>query len=212
MIEIPIAGQPVTQTWGESVADAMNAVEHLGRAGYAYPVGFSASDVSSAATSFGVVAAGLGGAMLQPIYVPAPMYLQSVSIRQGATSGAKTAEFALYYDTGSTTLTRVEGTAGTFSFTPTAADDRSADIGTPGTLINPGFYFLAIRNTSASEQFSVRRLVATELVFSHSLANNSTKAAALGATLDYSATGWAAQVSMYLVRLNGRVMGQASAF
>jgi hypothetical protein len=211
IVDVPIAGERATLEWAVDVSNGINDMV-LGRAIAAYPFGYSAVDASSATTAFIVVTASLGGALLQPVVVPSEMYLQSLTIRQGATSGAKTAEFALYYDTGSTTLTRVTGTDGTFSFTPSAADDRTANISVPGTLIRPGTYFVAIRNTSASQTFSIRRAVPVEMVNTHSATNNTTGAAALGSTLDYSATGWSAQVGIYYVRLNGRAMGQSAAF
>ncbi len=208
----PSAGDSITATYGAAVATVVNGIMDYGWLPYAYPQGVDAQDATSASTNLFTVAAGLGGVLLQPIYLPGPMKLQSISIRNGATASARAAEFALYQDTGSTTLAQVTGTTGTFSFTPAGADDRTANIGTPGTLLYPGVVWVAIRNTSTGQQFAVRHYAApTELAFDLAMTNNSTGMASLASTLD-AATNWSAVGFSFGIRLNGRVMGGSSAF
>lgn len=212
-IPVPTVGTPTKQSFAQAVADAINARVPDGRQAFAYPAGLSVVTVSSGATTFIAVAAGLGGAVAIPIVLTEPMALQSITIRQGATASLRSCEFALYREPagGGTPLQRITGTTGTFSFTPAAIDDRTANIATPGTVIAPGTVWLAIRNTSAAQPFLLRRYIASELVANVSSVNNTTGEATLAATLNTAGAAWGGSTSLFFVRLNGRVFGQSTA-
>lgn len=206
-IEVPGDGDLITQDWGESVADALNGSKWVP---HVLPIGMSQDVVSSSTVTLAAVSAGLGGVTCVPLFVPGIMSLQSVQIRQGSTASAREAEFGLYTDDGTTTLQRVTGTTGTFSFTPSAVDDRTANVAGVPKIIGPGIYWLVIRNTSTSQTFVIRRTAPTELIaagFGVQLTTAST--AALGATLD--TTGFSGPSGIPLVRLQGRVLGKTAA-
>ena len=172
----------------------------------------------SATVNLVIVSGGNAGAMAMPFFLYAPMLLQSVTIIQASTSNARACEFRLYEDTGAAALAFVAGTAGTFSFTPTLINARTANIGTPGTALKAGVYWLVIRNTSATQQFQVRFGDNPSLewgagsAFSHWRTASTGGIAALGATIDLTTGSWSSSELRVAARLNGRVFGQATAF
>lgn len=209
----PIAGNEVEASWGVSVADAiaeLQADANLGRMPYAFPLSFHGAMVSNGVSDLAIVSGGNGGALATPMDVPAPLALQSCSIRQGSTANLRTGQWRLYREPegGGATLEEVPGAAGSFSFTPSAIDDRVSPAATPGVLLQPGLYWLVIRNTSAAQTFSVRRFVSTEAMGNVAMVNTSVPG--LGATIDLST--WGKNPGVFLARLNGRVFGQSSAF
>lgn len=204
------AGQDVLETWGDSVA---TAIGELQAPRLPWAQAHAAGVASSSNTTLGVVAAGLGGAIIQPIILQWPMAIQSVTIAQGSSASLRTCEGALYRDSGSTTLARITGTTFTLSFTPGAADDRTANVDTPGTVLDSGVVYVVVRNTSAAQDFLVRRLIPAETAGNRSMSNLVTKIAALGATLvATSGAGWSGGAGTHYIRLNGRIMGQSAAF
>src|SRR3990167_4008697 len=153
---------------------------------YAFAPGFDPADSFGSAENLAAVSGGNGGALAVPIFVPGPMYLESISIWNKSTANARSAECRLYLDSAndSNTLNAVAGTDATWSFTPTAEDLRTSTgvSGAPVALL-PGMYWLVIRNTSATQTFQVGRVTS---VFTKNV--YATKSiAALGATLDFVA-------------------------
>jgi hypothetical protein len=182
----------------------------LGWQPYAFPLGFWQGGVYTTAVNLAVVAAGLGGTLLVPVFVPGPMRVDGVSIWSTDATLLRTAEWRLFEDrlNNSGNLSEIAACNGTFSFTPVAASQRSSVAGSIVT-IGAGVYWLAIRNTSASNTFGIGSAAAG------TLATNTaqTKAiAALGATLDAVTATWVKATAAIAVRLNGRVFGQAAAF
>jgi hypothetical protein len=145
-----------------------------------------------------------------PLYLHAPMKVQSLTIISGDTTLARTAEFRIYVDSGSNTFDFITGTNGTFSFTPSAISQRTANIATPGTIVGPGVVWLVLRNTHGSNTFGVRRVVVSS-VWSVGVTGLATGQGALGSTINFtnysSRTGF-----VYALRLDGRVGAEASAF
>ena len=210
-IAVPTDGDDILGSWAADVAEAINA-SHYDAAflPFAYPIGCPADVVSGATNALAAVSGGLAGSALVPFWLPGPLLIQSVTIRNGDTASARSCEFRLYRDNGQSALDFVTGTDGTLSFTPSAASDRTGNVSTPGTLITPGCVWLAIRNTSASQTFGLRRLATTELSGNVASIINTASLAALGSTLDTAImTG---SPSLALARLNGRVFGGSAAF
>jgi hypothetical protein len=207
-LTVPASGDVVAASWGAEVSNRLNRGNYMP---FAVPAGWYSGMASTQNSSLLAVSASKAGCMLVPFPLAGSMLIQSVTLRQGSTASARSAEFRLYYDDGTTTLQFVTGTDGTFSFTPSAADDRTANVSTPGTLLYAGMYWLAVRNTSASQTFVVRRGAdLTELSGNVYLQDNTPNVLALGSTLD--TTTFTGGVSLPLVRLNGRVLGGSSAF
>lgn len=210
-IPVPTDGDDIVTSWGQDVAEAINATTYdEGFMPFAFPIGMTPGQASSGTSALAAVSGGNAGAALAPILLHAPMKIQSVTIRNGDTATARSCEFRLYRDKGASTLTFVTGTDGTLSFTPSAASDRTGNVSTPGTLLVPGVYWLAIRNTSASQTFALRRFATTELDANHGKVIAAASVPALGATLDPSGI---TSVNMIIsCRLNGRVFADAAAF
>lgn len=212
-IDVPTAGSPVLDTWGEAVADAINtSLLAAGFVPFAYPLGLHHGTASIGASAKAAVSGGLAGGALVPFMLIGPMAIQSVTIRNGDTASARSCEFAIYRDEGNGTLARVAGTDGTLSFTPVAVSDRTGDVSTPGTIIPPGIAWLGVRNTSSSQTFGMRyATVGTEAVGNMVWSDDTAAFPALGATFDTSA-GAGISGTTYLCRLNGRVFGLSAAF
>lgn len=209
------AGDPITAARLQEIADAINkTVYDEGFLPFAYPVGYEPPDASANSTALAAVSSGKAGINISPFYLPAPMRIQSVTIRNNDTASARSCEFGLYRDVGTATLQRVTGTDGTLSFTPGgAASDRTGNVSTPGTLLLPGTYWLAIRNTSGSQVFTMRRgTSAPEASGNLCYTDNTPNATSLGTTLDTSALTWTGSTAQAVARLNGRVWGGSAAF
>ena len=212
-IEVVSAGDELLAAWGESVADAINELYDEGFLPFAFAAGWDGVEASATSSNLVAVSASKAGIMLVPFLLSAPMVLQSVTLRSADSASARAAEAALYRDVGTTTLERITGTDMTWSFTPSAASDRTTAIGTPGTVLPRGTVWLAIRNTSASQTFGIRRIAAaTEAAGNYAVQDNTPNANALGATLDVSALSPTGLSSPPCIRLNGRVYGGVVAF
>jgi len=212
-ITVPVAGQQGQASWAASVANAVNTLNETANfLPCAYPLGHVLGGSHSASSALIAVVSSNGGAAAQAIWLPGPMLIQSVTIRQAATASARAAEFRIYRDVGTSSASFITGTDGTFSFTPASADDRTANVSVPGTLITPGVVWFVLRNTSTTQTFPLARQAATtELVGNGSAADMTTGIAALGSTIDITAFD-TKNTGVFGVRLNGRVFGQTSAF
>lgn len=208
-----VADTDILASWGEDVTDRLNELtETANFMPFAYPMGMSPGVASTGQSALIAVSGGNAGAIACPFELSGPMLIQSVSVRQGSTASARSCEFGLYRDVGNAAWARITGTTGTMSFTPSAADDRTANVATPGTLLLPGVVWLVIRNTHATQTFVVRRSPSvTELVLSTGWQDNTGGIASLGATLD--PTSWDTKLDSFVIaRLNGRVNAQSAAF
>lgn len=213
-IAIVSDGDPILADWPAAVAAALNASHFdAGFLPFAYPEGFAPSDASSINTTLTAVASSKAGIALIPFRLPGPMRIQSVTIRSGDTASARSGEGRLYRDVGSADLAEVPGTACSWSFTPSAPSDRTANVATPGTLLTPGGYWLAIRNTSATQSLGIRRVAnATEVASSVAAYDNTPNAPALGATLATGGLSLSTVMGQFMARLDGRVFGRSAAF
>jgi hypothetical protein len=149
-----------------------------------------------------------GGSIAIPIEVETHMLLTAIAVRVTAASG--TGEWRLYEDraNASATANEIPGANGTLAAQAAAATFASTPTTNP-VYLAPGVYWLVIRCTSATVTFSLGT-AAQGTITAHG-AVTKTLAAVLGATLDLVTTWTAANICPG-VRLQGRVLGQASAF
>lgn len=181
----------------------------VGRVHLALPVGLFLSGTVSTAITLAAVSGGNGGALWVPIVVPAPMLLQQIGVWNLDTASARSAEARIYLDAGSATCSFVTGTDVAWSFTPSAASSRTADVSGAPVTLDPGMYLVVIRNTSATQVFSIGR--SSNSTITSGPGNYRTQAiAALGSSQDMD-TGWTSQTGgIPAVWLEGRVVGRSS--
>lgn len=153
-ITVPTAGDPVQASWGADVAEAINNIYDYSRAPYALPQGMHQLSNAAQTISLAAVSAGVGGVILVGMNVVAPMDYTRIAVWNASTSSAREAECRLYRDVGTDELQYVTGTAGTTSFTPSSAGMRYTSAVT-AVRLNPGIYWLALRNTSSSQTFQI---------------------------------------------------------
>ncbi len=180
--------------------------EQVGWMPYAYVLGASPVDVP---TTAGALTAS-GGSIALPVAVHSKMALDGVAIWNNDTASLRTAEWRLYKDVNANSLLEVPGANGTFSFTPSAASMQVSQVGSPPVVIEPGVYWLVIRNTHASNTFDVGRQTATTLMMN--TAQTKVLGSGLGATLDFVAATWTKQTDVFAARLEGRVFGDTTKF
>jgi hypothetical protein len=184
----------------------------VGYAPFALPLGA----VSNATLSAGVTLAAAGGTWLTPIEVAAPLLVESLTIRNTDTATARSWEWRLYREPAAGSdelLEEIAGLDGTDSFTPVAASTRTANATTPAT-VEPGIYWLAVRNTHATNTLGLGSysLGAGTAGLGLNYAQSKTLGSALGSTLDATAATWTKQTGIIGARLNARVFGTGAAF
>jgi len=152
-----------------------------------------------------------GGTTLLPIAIDAPIFIQSLTIYNTDTGTARSWEWRLFVEPvgGGATLDHVSGINGSESFTPGgAASVRTVNATTPA-LVQPGLYWLAVRNTHATSTFGIGRAAVGTITGNNG--RTKTIGSALTTTLNAS-TGWSGVAGLAGCRLNGRVVGEGSAF
>ena len=209
-IAVPSAGDPVKASWGTDVAQAINNT-HDDRLPFLNAMGVHASTNQVDVINLAAVSAGSGGCAIIPFHLPIGMDLVSYSVWQNSTSGARAAEARLYKDTGSTTLTEVADSDAAWSFTPSAANIRTASLTSGNLYLSPGLYWLAIRNTDTSNAFVLGSgsNTADWSATTNDLVRNGSSVA-LASTLDVSS--FTGQTKPMMARLNGAVFGESTAF
>lgn len=158
-----------------------------------------------------------GGTALIPIVVTGDMLFDNLNIRNTDTATQRDAEWALYVqylnngNSGENSINLVTGATGTFSFTPGgAASNRSSTAASAPVYLAPGYYWLALRNTSATQTFGLG--TATNGALVGNVFQTKTLGSALGSTLDAVAATWTKQTAQPGAYLAGRVFGQTSSF
>lgn len=175
---------------------------------YAYPINM----VNNAAFTTALALAANGGSLAIPIRLEAPMLLQSVSIRNTDTSGARIWGWDLYLQTGLTEiLNRVAACSADESYTASAASTRTLDAGSAPVALGAGVYWLVIQNRHGSNTFGLGT-TAVSSAFAQNTGQTKTTTNPNGATLDFIAATWAKQTATVAARLNGRVFGESAAF
>lgn len=174
---------------------------------FAHPIAYAHTATQSGTGSIETVAAGLGGARAVPFVLSAPMLLQAVTVRSTDTANLRTADWGLYRQNGlSNTLVGIA--AGSWSFTPGAASDRSSDLGGSPVFLYPGAYWLVIRNSSTLRVFTVGQVAGGTMGLNYMRSNAAI--AALSSTLDIST--WTGGSSFVICRLDGRLGAETDAY
>lgn len=209
---LPVGAQKGYELYTDSAEATGLKWRNPGYLPFAYPLGMEHNTSQTGTLSLQTVAAGLGGARFMPFYLPAPMLLQEVTVRNTDAASARNAEWALYKQVGvSNTMSRIAD--GTWSFTPGAASNRSSTASSAPVYLEPGVYWLGIRNTNTSRVFTVGVIsgVGTmSMTVSRGSAGGVADQAAFGSTIDLS--GLAARDAYVLCRLDGRLGAETDAF
>ncbi|HEU4345377.1 MAG TPA: hypothetical protein VFU31_27815 [Candidatus Binatia bacterium] len=179
---------------------------------YAYMMGYPLT--TAIGTSLAIAAN--GGTLAVPVYLPAPMALESVSIWQTDTATAREWRWDLYLDavndalSSSNTLTRKAAATAVQAFTPSAASKQTIAAATDPTKLSPGLYWLAIQSTHATSALTIGAIADND--FTNNTAQTKTTTNPNGATLDMVSATWTKVTDLYCVRLNGQVFGGSSLF
>lgn len=138
-----------------------------------------------------------GNTNLYPLHIDAPLEVEILNFVNADTAGARSCEFRLYYDpwgdatssTGTSTQAQeVQGVNGSLSWTAAAKSLQQIQSTTlPWIILPPGSYWLAIRNTHATNGLLLTA-EAQHLGITPSFGSGAVIAAsgALGATLDFA--------------------------
>jgi Pectate lyase superfamily protein len=177
-----------------------------GRMPWAFAQGIEQNTVTTTSQAL----AANGGTVMVCIDVAGYMSVQSISLRSQDATLMRSIEGRLYRELpGTGVLVEVLGSSFSTSFTATAASNRTVSVASPGAVIPPGIYWLALRNTQAANTFALGTASAGTLAGSG--AQTKTLASALTSTLD-AATGWTKVTWVPGVRVNGRAFAQTTAF
>lgn len=187
----------------------------VGVAGWA-PVALPLLFVPSGAFTSGSAIPSNGGSLAIAMHVTANMLLESVSVENRDTAGAREWGWDLYRqflnngNSGENTLTRVVASNGTEAYTASAASVRTLNAAAV-TYLEPGIYWLVIQNRHASQNFSMG-FSATSAVFGINGAQTKTTTNPNGSTLDFVAATWTKSTAIWGARMNGRVFGDTAVF
>ena len=184
-----------------------------GWAPYAFVLGAGPAELAATAQTL----AANGGSVAVPIDVRGHMLLQSLTIRTTDTSLQRTAEWRLYRQRlnngngGENTLDEVVNANGSFNYTPSAAANQTSTPSIVPIYLQPGIYWLVLRNTSPSNRtMAVGSAAAGTMALN--ICQTKTLGSALGTTLDFVAATWTKATFLLGARLNGRVFGQTASF
>lgn len=178
---------------------------------YAHPLG---TDVTAAATTTAIAAA--GGTRICHIATYAPMMLRSVSVlnRDGA-SGRKWNWHIFRQDTqtensAENTLSRIAYGAAAESFTGAGDVVRTITAQDAPFYLAPGAYWLAIQNEHATNTFGIGTHGAGTM--GTNTAQTKTLTNPIAGDIDFVAATWTKNTGGTFVRLDGEVYGQAVIF
>lgn len=172
---------------------------------FLYPNGCG-PDTAAAAT---ITLPANGGSIAIPFVMPGGLLtIPSVSVRTLDTTGTHTLEMVLYADGGEDgPAGRMQGSFNSFTYTASAAANRTAQLATPVNLSGTGCYWLLVRNastvTTALAGFAAAALGVN-------IGGTATLAQSLAAGSILAAT-WAGTASIPLVRLNGGIFAMGGA-
>lgn len=203
-VPTPYVGDGATVFWHDGSLPVIAS-----RAPFAYPMGFDIGGTYSSSMALAVESGGLAGAVAVPIVLSCPMRLQRVMLRQANVASLRSAEWGLYLDNGDITSNKlVRVASGTYSFTPSGADNRASAASGAPVMLGAGLYWFVLRNTSSTYTFDPATAVSGN--FNRSVARTNSAVAALDDTIDISA--WSGSTDSLAMRLDGRIAGEASAF
>lgn len=180
--------------------------KYVGRVPLAGNLGFS--DALTFGTNTALAAA--GGAIESYIEIPCPMYLEGYALFNGDATLLRTADAALYVDSGSATCNQIVNSLASWSFTAASAQTRRVSVTTGAPVyLDPGGYWLVLRNTHASNAFNIRRITSPTFTASPNR-QHATTIASLPASLDLD-TNWTTTIAGVLALwLEARVLGRTT--
>lgn len=180
--------------------------DYVGRAAMAASWGFS--DALTFATDQLLAANGVAAASY--IKISCPMYLEGYAHYGGDSAGARSQEAALYVDYGGPVCYQISDSIAAWSYTASSTIVRRASLTNQTPIyLDPGAYWLVIRNTHATSAFNLRRTSAPTLLPNQSRFTSGT-ISALGATLNLDAAAWNNQPSIFALWAEGRVLGRST--
>lgn len=190
----------------------------IGERGWA-PYGLQVGFDSGAALTSTVTIAANGGSLAIPMVVPAHMKLRSVTVRNVATTTARTWGWDLYvqrHETASgsqNTLDRVAQSTADQSFTPAAASNQTIAASGAPVYLSPGLYWLVIQSRHATSTFLLGgTAVSTVVAALLNMGQLKTTTNPNGSTLDFVAATWTKDDAVYGAVLNGDIFGTTGPF
>lgn len=163
-----------------------------------------------------------GGCRACPVFLSAPMLLQSVTIWNGNAATQRTWNWGLYQqftntgDSAENTLTRVASGNAVETFTPGAQSARTItaasapSAGDAPIYLGSGLYWCVIQNQHATNTFALGNAASVTNLGHISIEKTITNP--MGSTLDFVAATWVTAPGVSGVRLDGRVFGQTTLF
>lgn len=217
ILEIYISDVTNELRWNdETLLAVVNGVEYdllssrlVGRVPYVYPIGYSGTVANASLT--GVTLAANGGAATYPVFISAPMLLESVSVTNLNTGTQRAWNWALFKDSGVNTLDRVAFGATAETFTPVAISARTITADSAPVQLEPGLYWILIQCTHATNAFSLGAEGASNTLGGQA-GQTKTVTNPVGSTLDFVAATWTKNNDPASIRLNGRVFGESTSF
>lgn len=179
----------------------------VGEIAYAYGGEMSGYEATTTSTTL----AANGGSVAIPVRLDTPMFLQSVSIRNNDVASARSWNWSLWTAQGTATGTRIAVGTAADAFTAGAASNRTIAAASAPVLLRPGLYWIVIQCQHATNNFLIGGPAAGNLS-AIDAAQTKTLTNPLSTTLDFTAATWTKVTTAPIVRLNGRVFGQAVAF
>jgi hypothetical protein len=152
-----------------------------------------------------------GGTGVVPIDVTGHLLLDGIAVYNMDATLARELEWRLYEDraNASNSVNEIAGANGTLSFTAAANAVRTSKVATP-VYLGPGIYWLALRNTHASNSFGIAVTTPSRLSVSTPCWLTKTLGSALGSTLDLVAATWSIDGNQVSARLDGRVLAMGA--
>ena len=188
-------------------------IESAGWTPYAYPLTHNLS----AAFTIALNLTANGGSVAIPVWVPSHMLLESVSIRQVSLSVQRTWGWDLYEqylnngNSGENTVTRVAASNGNETFTPSAASTQTLAASSAPVYLAPGLYWLVVQCRHATNVLAMGR-TANAGNITPNVYQTKTTTNPNGSTIDLVAATWTKGTDYVGAMLNGRVLGQTTAF
>lgn len=181
---------------------------------YAFPIG---GGPGQAASGTAISMGASGGANAIPIVLEGHMLLQSVSVWTTDTTQTRgPLEFGIYEErlNNSNTLDLVTGAVGSLAaVAATVAVKRDIPVTSPPVYLAPGTYWLVLKSNGNNANATwTMGVTAVGAMAANTWQQKILTTSALGATLDFVAATWTKQTTIPVVRLNGRVFGQAASF
>lgn len=158
--------------------------------------------------------------LVMPVMIAAPILIEDVILRVASTGVAYSWGWDIYVqdvndgNTAENTLRKLVASNGEGTGTLGGAGNENltlAPLGGPQAL-GPGLYWLAVRNSHASQTLGIKSVAAGSGTFGPTTYKFLGIALGANQTLDFVGGGWVSQTSVPGVRIRGRVFGQTTAF